>query len=116
MSNCEKSWTKITSRMGLTAAFVLGIGISAAQAQDETPGEKLDRALRDSERAAEEFAGKAKEFAEEAARSAHDLAQSALDALDETVRDLPQYEAPEMDENGDILIRRKRDEGEELSI
>lgn len=116
MQGCEKSWAKLTTRMGLTAAFVLGIGISAAQAQDETPGEKLDRALRDTGQAAQDLADKAEIFARETADSVRGMAETALDALDEAVRDLPQYESPELDDNGDIIIRRKRDPGEELTI
>ena len=38
-----------------------------------------------------------------------------LQALEVFIEMIPQYEMPELDENGDIIIRRKRDRGEEPS-
>ena len=53
--------------------------IPAAAAEDRSPGALLDRMLTE-----------------------------ALGAIDLIVKAIPQYEAPEVLENGDILIRRKR--------
>lgn len=36
-----------------------------------------------------------------------------MDALGAFIKSIPQYEAPEINENGDIIIRRKRPESEE---
>ena len=36
-----------------------------------------------------------------------------LQALEVFIEMIPQYEMPELNENGDIIIRRKRDRGEE---
>lgn len=57
--------------------------VPAAAAEDRSPGALLDRMLTE-----------------------------ALGAIDLIVRAIPQYEAPEVLENGDILIRRKRPEPE----
>ena len=38
-----------------------------------------------------------------------------LQALEVFIEMIPQYEMPELNENGDIIIRRKRDRGEEPS-
>lgn len=50
-------------------------------------------------------------------KSAEELAAEALDrllrALDLLIGAIPQYEAPYVNENGDIIIRRKRDKGTE---
>jgi hypothetical protein len=35
-----------------------------------------------------------------------------MDALGVFIKSIPQYEAPEINENGDIIIRRKRPESE----
>ncbi len=35
-----------------------------------------------------------------------------MDALGAFIKSIPQYEAPEINENGDIIIRRKRPEAE----
>ena len=36
-----------------------------------------------------------------------------LQALEVFIEMIPQYEMPELNENGDIIIRRKRDQGED---
>ena len=37
--------------------------------------------------------------------------QKLMEALDLLIGSIPHYEAPYVDENGDIIIRRKRDDG-----
>jgi hypothetical protein len=63
---------------------------------------------------AEEAKPKAKERAEEMAREAEEMAKEAIDQLMGALRlvidSIPQYEAPEVLENGDIIIRRKHPE------
>ena len=52
-------------------------------------------------------------------RAPSDLAREGVErlmrALDAFIEMIPQYEMPELNENGDIIIRRKRDRGEEPS-
>ena len=39
-----------------------------------------------------------------------------LQALEVFIEMIPQYELPELNENGDIIIRRKRDRGEDPAV
>ena len=50
-----------------------------------------------------------RERAEEMAREGMERVMRALEMLMDSI---PQYEMPEVNENGDIIIRRKRDSGQ----
>lgn len=52
----------------------------------------------------------ARRLAEEAQQAAMEAANKILSALNLMIGAIPMYEAPEVLENGDIIIRRKRDE------
>ncbi len=54
-----------------------------------------------------------RERAEEFARQGVERLMQALDLLMESI---PQYEMPFVDENGDIIIRRRRDGGSEEPV
>jgi len=63
--------------------------------------------------AAEEKADPAPEWEEkleDGQEALKDTLSSLLDMLDGVISAIPQYEAPEVLENGDIIIRRKRPE------
>lgn len=100
--------SKLATRFGLTTAFVMSMGFGTATASaNETAGEKLDRALRDAGKAAEEIARDSAVLAEELVEEAQDAIGEALDAVDRALENMPQFENPEVDEDGNILIRRK---------
>jgi len=80
---------------GLTAAALIGISLAMA------PG--MGAADEPSQR----------ERAEEFARQGVERLMQALDLLIESI---PQYELPFVDENGDIIIRRRQDAGPEDSV
>jgi|GEM_PF-2007361 hypothetical protein len=68
------------------AATSIALGLSPALAADEAPlskqAEKAEKALREG-------------------------AEKMLKALEMLIQSVPQYEAPKVDDNGDIIIRRK---------
>ncbi len=105
--------SKLASRLGLTTAFVvsMGFGTATASASDQaTAGEKLDRALRDAGKAAEQIARDSAVLAEDIVESAQDALGEALDAVDRALENMPQFEQPELDDEGNIIIRRKSSE------
>lgn len=98
--------SRLLARLSLTTAFVVGMGINSAQAADQTTAkDDLDKAMRDASRAAEKFAHEAGE-----------AIGDALESVKRTVRKLPQYEQPEMDDDGNIIIRRKPVEADGTEI
>ena len=68
------------------ALAFMSMGTTAAHAEDTTPRQHLE-----------------------------DAANSFIQALDLLLRTIPQYAAPEVLENGDIIIRRKNPKDEETS-
>ena len=76
---------KTMRRIGVAVCFVTALAASSAAVAD-TPAEDRDRA-------------------EQMAREAMERLMQALDLLIESI---PQYEMPVINENGDIIIRRKR--------
>ncbi len=66
----------------LAACLAAGIGLSPAPALAESPQAKVERLAREA-------------------------AQTIMSALTVLMAAIPQYEAPEILENGDIIIRRK---------
>ena len=54
--------------------------------------------------------GHSREEVEEMAREA---VEQLMQALEIFIQSIPQYEMPEINENGDIIIRRKRSPGDE---
>ncbi|MEN8722309.1 MAG: hypothetical protein ABF335_05415 [Alphaproteobacteria bacterium] len=102
----------LATRFGLATAFAMsmGFGTATASASDQTTaGEKLDQAIRDAGKAAEEIARDSAVLAEELAETAQDAIGDALEAVDRALENMPQYEEPEMDDEGNIIIRRKGD-------
>lgn len=73
-------------RLLLAPALVLALGTAQAQAPDKDPKEQ---------------------GLEETARGA---IESLMDVMRTVIDKIPMYEAPEILDNGDILIRRKRPE------
>lgn len=57
---------------------------------------------------------KAEEMAREAEKMAKEAIERMLGALQMVIQSVPQYEAPEVLENGDIIIRRKHPEDGEV--
>ncbi len=101
---------KLATRFGLAAAFAVSMGFgtaTAAAADQASPGEKLDRALRDAGEAAAEIARDSAVLAEDLVEEAQDAIGEALDAVDQALRNMPQFEEPEVDDEGNIIIRRK---------
>lgn len=54
-----------------------------------------------------------RELAEEAQKAAMEAAVKILSALNLMIGSIPMYEAPQVLENGDIIIRRKRSDRQE---
>lgn len=85
----------------LLAALLALAALPAAAAEPPVP-ERLPQAA---ERLREDLARVAEAMSENMGR--------VMLSLQELVRQLPRYEAPEFNENGDIIIRRKPDESAE---
>ncbi len=87
-------------RMGRKTGFGTAAALACLLALAAVPADADDRPL--SEQAQEE-AERARKLIEEALANLVAGLKLAMDSI-------PQYEAPEVLENGDILIRRKRDD------
>jgi hypothetical protein len=81
-------------KLKLIAVLVLATGLVSASAQAQTQTLAQERPL-----------GPGVEGAEELAREA---VQRLLQALELLLLSIPQYEAPVLNDNGDIVIRRRR--------
>lgn len=96
--------------------WVLAGLVSGAIALTTTPGhatgpdgdstrERAERTLRDGAEKTERAIRGAADEAEQALREG---AEKIMKALELMFRSIPQYAAPEINKNGDIIIRRKR--------
>jgi hypothetical protein len=84
---------RIALAMLLLGAAVLGAGLAPARAAERPPAG--DEALR---------------RLEEAEQALREAMTKALDSVDLLLQALPRYEPPIVNENGDIIIRRRRPE------
>lgn len=84
----------------------IAAGSSAAHADSKADRMKKDaeRALREGAEATERAIRKGAKEAEKALKEGTDKIMKALDGV---MRSIPQYEAPEITKDGDIIIRRK---------
>ncbi|MEL6978837.1 MAG: hypothetical protein AAGM38_09185 [Pseudomonadota bacterium] len=91
------------NRLALASSLVAALTLAAppAQADEEEPrSQPLDRFLE------QEFSNEAREALQDLFAAVGPLVQRFADMME----DVPRYEAPEILPNGDIIIRRKRDE------
>jgi len=86
--------------LGRRAGFGAAAALAGALALAAVPADADDRTL--SEQAQEE--------AERARKLIEEAVGNLIAGLKLVMDSIPQYEAPEILENGDILIRRKRDD------
>lgn len=81
---------------------------TALMAMLATPALASDDRLSDDRLSDERLSDDAEELGREMEKSARDAARSMLGVLQLFMSRIPQYQAPEVLENGDIIIRRKR--------
>lgn len=79
--------------------------VQAAGPHGETTQDRAERTLRDGAQKTERTIRKGAEEAEQALREGADKIMKALELM---FRSIPQYAAPEINKNGDIIIRRIR--------
>ena len=87
----------------LIAAAFLTPGLALAEEPTEPRGKPLEEYLRE-----QLEGGELRDTVRQFLKAFEPVAKE----LDQMIRDIPQYEAPEVLPNGDIIIRRKRDGSE----
>lgn len=105
--------SKLRTRLGLATMFVFSMGIMPAPShanpqqqnckRDDCAGEVQGQIERD----AEELARNAEKLATSVATATRELMEDFVGRVSDMVRGMPTYEEPEVNENGDIIIRRK---------
>jgi len=75
--------------LGLTLALILAAPVAAPAAEEPPPSEQPPSS-------------------DDPGALARDGLERLLRALEAVIHSIPQYEMPEINENGDIIIRRKR--------
>lgn len=91
----------------LISALLAGSGAAFADAGGQERG--VQKRTEDTVREGRELTERAiREGAEEAEKAIKEGVEKVMRALEMMFRSIPQYEAPEINKNGDIIIRRKR--------